>query len=91
LRDFDLQTRMFKYPLSYMIYSRAFDAMPALVKDRVYQRLYDILTGKDTSPTYACLSPIRAAPFRKSCAIPSRTFLLTTLVDKGELSRLPAD
>ncbi len=57
LRDFDLQTRMFKYPLSYMIYSQAFDAMPAMVKDRVYQRLYDILTGKDTSPTYARLSP----------------------------------
>jgi hypothetical protein len=56
LRDFDLQTRMFKYPLSYMIYSREFDAMPALVKDRLYQRVYDILTGKDTSPAYARLT-----------------------------------
>jgi hypothetical protein len=45
LRDFDLQTRLFRYPLSYMIYSKAFDALPAIVKDRIYRRLYDILTG----------------------------------------------
>jgi hypothetical protein len=56
LRDFDLQTRMFKYPLSYMIYSETFDAMPAVVKDRVYRRLYDVLTGKDQSPAFARLS-----------------------------------
>jgi hypothetical protein len=56
LRDFDLQTRMFRYPLSYMIYSPAFDAMPELVKDRVYQRLYEILSGKDTSAPYARLT-----------------------------------
>ena len=28
LRDFDLTQRMFRYPLSYMIYSEAFDGMP---------------------------------------------------------------
>jgi hypothetical protein len=56
LRDFDLQTRMFKYPLSYMIYSEAFDAMPAMVRERVYRRLYDVLSGKDTSKTFARLS-----------------------------------
>ena len=57
LRDFDLQHRLFKYPLSYMIYSEAFDKMPDLLKDRVYRKLYDVLTGKDTSPTFARLSP----------------------------------
>ncbi len=56
LRDFDLQTRMFKYPLSYMIYSETFDAMPDVVRERVYRRLYDVLTGKDTSKTFARLS-----------------------------------
>ncbi len=56
LRDFDLKTRMFKYPLSYMIYSRAFDGMPDMVRERVYQRLYEILTGKDTSERYAKLT-----------------------------------
>jgi hypothetical protein len=56
LREFDLEKRMFRYPLSYMIYSAAFDNMPGLVRERVYQRLYDILTGKDQSPAYARLT-----------------------------------
>ena len=55
LRDFDLKTRLFRYPLSYMIYSAAFDGMPDQVRDRVYQRLFEILTGKDTSKTFAKL------------------------------------
>jgi len=56
LREFDLKTRLFRYPLSYMIYSPAFDGMPASVRVRVYQRLFDILTGKDQSRTFAKLS-----------------------------------
>jgi hypothetical protein len=56
LRDFDLQTRMFKYPLSYMIYSETFDAMPDAIRERVYRRLYDVLTNKDQSKTFARLS-----------------------------------
>jgi hypothetical protein len=56
LRDFDLQTRMFRYPLSYMIYSEALDGLPDWARDRVYRRLYDVLTRKDTSERYARLS-----------------------------------
>ena len=56
LRDFDLQRRLFKYPLSYMVYSEAFDAMPNQVKDRVYRRLYDVLTGQDKSDKFKRLS-----------------------------------
>ena len=57
LRDFNLKTRLFQYPLSYMIYSAAFDGMPAKVRDRVYQRLFEILTGKDTGKTFGQLTP----------------------------------
>jgi hypothetical protein len=57
LRDFDLKTRMFRYPLSYMVYSDAFDAMPDAVKARVYQRLYEVLSGKDENPKFARLTP----------------------------------
>ncbi len=46
LRDFDLEKRLFRYPLSYMVYSEAFDAMPDTVRERLYRRLYDVLTGK---------------------------------------------
>ena len=56
LRDFDLRTRLFKYPLSYMIYSDAFDGLPDLARERVYRRLYDILSGKDQSEDYSHLS-----------------------------------
>ena len=46
LRDFDLKTRLFRYPCSYLIYSRAFDALPGEVKDYIYQRLWEILDGR---------------------------------------------
>lgn len=49
LRDFDLQTRLFKHPCSYLIQSEAFDALPPELKSRIYRRLWDILTGADTA------------------------------------------
>jgi hypothetical protein len=57
LRDFDLQKRLFRYPLSYMVYSTAFDGMPEIVRERVYQRFYDVLSGKEKSQTFAGISP----------------------------------
>jgi hypothetical protein len=57
LRDFDLTTRMFKYPCSYLIYSKAFDALPAPVKDRAYRRLWEVLSGEDQSAEYARRTP----------------------------------
>jgi hypothetical protein len=56
LRDLDLERRLFKYPLSYLIYSDSFDAMPAAVKDYVYSRLAAILGGNEGSPEFAHLS-----------------------------------
>jgi hypothetical protein len=56
LRDFDLQTRLFKHPCSYLIYSDAFDSLPDEMKALIYQRLWDILTGKDTSPDFKSLA-----------------------------------
>ena len=48
LRDFDLETRLFRYPCSYLIYSRAFDSLPGEMKEYVYQRLWEILSGQGT-------------------------------------------
>lgn len=56
LRDFDLQTRMFKYPCSYLIYSPAFDALPGDVRDCVLERIWKVLDGQDSSPEFAHLS-----------------------------------
>ena len=46
LRDFDLRTRLFRYPLSYMIYSAQFNALPDGVRNRIYRRLFDELRAK---------------------------------------------
>ena len=59
LRDFDLDTRLFRYSLSYMIYSEVFDSMPPRLRDRVYRRLHDVLTGTERSGRFAGLSDER--------------------------------
>jgi hypothetical protein len=56
LRQFDLRTRMFKYPCSYLIYSDDFDTLPEPSKGYVYRRLLEVLSGKDQSPAFAALS-----------------------------------
>jgi len=60
LRDFDLKTRLFRYPLSYMIYSAAFDGMPAAARDRVYRRLYERLSADPSATARAILEIVRA-------------------------------
>ncbi len=57
LRDLDLTRRLFKYPCSYLIYSEAFTKLPPEMKNYVWQRLWDVLTGKVESDHYAHLSP----------------------------------
>jgi len=52
----DLKTRLFRYPLSYMIYSAAFGALPDRARNQIYHRLNDVLSGKDQSPKFAKLS-----------------------------------
>jgi hypothetical protein len=56
LRELDLKTRLFKYPLSYLIYSRAFQSLPVAIKDRVFARIDEILSGADTSEAFARLT-----------------------------------
>jgi hypothetical protein len=56
LRQFDLQRRMMRYPCSYMIYSPAFDALPATARDAVYQRLWAVLSGRESAKPYQRLS-----------------------------------
>jgi hypothetical protein len=56
LRDFDLKTRLFRYPLSYTIYGRAFNSLAPPLRARVYQRLFEVLTGADHSPAFARLT-----------------------------------
>ncbi|MCE9534716.1 MAG: hypothetical protein K8T89_26875 [Planctomycetes bacterium] len=57
LREFDLKSRMFRYPMSYVVYSRLFDELPPEAKERVYRRLWEVLTGRDSSKAFAHLEP----------------------------------
>ncbi len=56
LRDLDLKARMFRYPLSYMIYTEPFDALPPVVMKRLRLRLGEVLSGKETGPKFAHLT-----------------------------------
>jgi hypothetical protein len=56
LREFDLAMRLFKYPCSYLVYSEAFDRMPAEVRDLVLKRLFAVLTGTDTDKAFSHLT-----------------------------------
>ena len=52
LKDFDLQTRLFSFRCSYMIYSPVFEGLPMLVKQRVFARMNDALSGKESEFAY---------------------------------------
>jgi len=56
LRDLDLGKRLLRYPCSYLIYSEPFDALPATAKAAIYERLWEVLSGRDTAPRYNALS-----------------------------------
>jgi len=56
LRQFDLHTRLFRFPCSYLIYSEAFDALPEPAKGYVYGRLLQILSGNDSSGDFDALA-----------------------------------
>jgi len=56
LRDFDLTTRLFRYPLSYLIEGAAFAALPAGVREAILRRLHTALTSAEAGPA-AHLTP----------------------------------
>jgi hypothetical protein len=56
LRDFDLNSRLFRYPCSYLIYSDAFDDLPTPAKTYVYHRLLEVLSGHEQGADFARLS-----------------------------------
>jgi len=56
LRQFDLEKRLFRYPMSFLIYSDAFEVLPSFVKQTFYQRVAQILDGQDHTQEFAHLS-----------------------------------
>lgn len=56
LRELGLQTRLFKYPCSYLIYSAAFDQLPVPLKAEIYRQLWQALNPPDTGNGFKHLS-----------------------------------
>ena len=56
LGQLDLVNRLLRYPCSYMVYSEAFEGLSPAVKEAVYGRMIDILSGKDVRTRYARVS-----------------------------------
>ena len=55
LKDFELLSRLFKHRVSYMIYSKSFEALPEIFKEVFYSKLHAILTGQSDTETYSYL------------------------------------
>lgn len=56
LRDLRLDGRVMRYPLSFTIYSTAFEGMPAAVRQTTYRRLWQVLSAPRPEPKYAHLT-----------------------------------
>ncbi len=57
LRELQLEGRLMRYPLSYTIYSPAFDGLPQEARDAIYRRLWAVLAGSVDDPRYMHLLP----------------------------------
>ncbi len=56
LREFDLQTRTFRYPLSFLIYSDAIKGLPDSVRKFLFTRIKAVLESAPDAPEYPHLS-----------------------------------
>ncbi|MGE0814198.1 MAG: hypothetical protein AB7O28_22835 [Vicinamibacterales bacterium] len=64
LRELDLRTRLFRYPLSYLIQGRQFAALPAEVRAAVYRRLLAVLAAPTPPARFRHLTPALARDIR---------------------------
>lgn len=49
LREFDLRTRLFRYPLSYLVQTESFTALPPVARTEVLRRIHARLTSEPAS------------------------------------------
>jgi hypothetical protein len=57
LRKLNLTTRVFEYPVTFLVYTEGFDGLPDYARTYIFKRLAEVLSGRDTSREYAYLDP----------------------------------
>lgn len=57
LRTFNLKNRLFQYPLSYLVYSRAIDSLEPVIRQRFFARLSEVLLREAGRPGWEHLDP----------------------------------
>jgi hypothetical protein len=72
LREFDLEQRLFRYPMSFLIYSASFQALPAVAKRLVFGRIAAALRGTVSDAAVT-------APLALDTRLAIRDILLETL------------
>jgi hypothetical protein len=65
LRELDLNTRMFRYPCSYLVYSGDFRNLPSESKAYIFRRLLEVLSGQEQRREFAHLSSEDRAAIRE--------------------------
>ena len=68
LKALDLNTRLFRYPCSYLIYTASFDALPEEVRQRFWTKLDAVLAGDDPEGRFTHLSPADRTAIREILA-----------------------
>lgn len=59
LREFDLETRLFRYRCSFLIDSEGFRALPEALRARVWAKIDVVMTGAEWAATRAVLAEVR--------------------------------
>jgi hypothetical protein len=57
LYELDLNKRLFRYPMSFLVYSTHFDALPRYALDYIETRIVEVLQGRDTTGIAARIAP----------------------------------
>ena len=68
LKDFQLVSRLFKNRCSYLVYSEPFLHLPIALRDMLYRRMWEILSGRDSSPAFAHLGETERSRIRSILA-----------------------
>ncbi len=89
LRELDLARRVFRYPLSYLIHSEAFDALPDITRTYVYRRIDEILAGEDPSGDFAHLSQADRTAVREILADTKGEFAAFLQANRGATADRP--